>query len=72
MENKYYYMQGEVEKGDIIVFRGCHYIVSDITYQLFYEDSGYDVEFSTPKGNTYHWKQYFDGGHIIKRELKDN
>lgn len=58
---------GEIEKGDKIQLNGLVCIVDKVYYSDHYEGF-YDCEFIDTLGNYRHWKQYHDGGILIKED----
>ena len=56
----------EIKKGDIIKVQGTSLTVDKIFYQDF--DGFWDVEFLDAKGKCRKWKQFFDGGELIRKE----
>lgn len=53
------------EVGDVVACKGIRAEIAKIFYQECYE--GWDIEFIDTKGVYRHWKQYFDGGELIKQ-----
>jgi hypothetical protein len=72
MEQKVYENLGNVERGDVVFLYGVPYTVGDVLYQTFWEDSGYEIEFTSPKGKLLHWKQNVDGGYFVKGQYNIN
>jgi len=55
----------KIEIGDQIQYKGCNYTIQEIIYQDY--DNGYIFEGRTTDGEYRVWKQYYDGGALIKR-----
>ena len=58
----------QARKGDKIACMGITVTIAKIIYQEHYFD--WDIEFIDTDGNYRHWKQYFDGGHLIKKKRR--
>ena len=56
----------EANVGDKIVIKGRSVMIKEIIHQEFWERFGFDIEFLDGRGNYHHWKQYEDGGELIK------
>ena len=54
--------------GDKIRALGYEFEVAKILYQEYWERDGYDCEFIDSSGGYHHWKQWYDGGELIKAE----
>lgn len=57
--------------GDVVRVNGRDYVIAEITYQDFWErgadDDGWMIEFIDNKGDYHYWKQYLDGGELIRK-----
>lgn len=63
-------MNKEIKIGDSIKALGFTFKVAKILYQDHWDRFGYDVEFLDDKGRYHHWKQWDDGGEVIRAEKK--
>ena len=57
-----------IEVGDIISALGHAFTVAKIMYQDYWDRFGFDCEFLDDLGNYHHWKQWDDGGDVIRQE----
>lgn len=55
------------EIGDSICVQGRTYKIAKIISKDHYEREGWFLEFLDPQGHYHYWKQYCDGGEIIKQ-----
>ena len=55
----------KAHEGDKIRCMGITVTIGKILYQDFWDD--WDIEFIDTTGHYRHWKQYFDGGHLIRK-----
>ena len=58
----------EAKKGDKVRCMGITVTIDKILYQEFWDRYGWDIEFIDTYGNFRHWKQYDDGGLLIKMD----
>lgn len=58
----------EAKKGDKVRCMGITATIDKILYQEFWDRYGWDIEFIDTCGNYRHWKQYDDGGLLIKED----
>lgn len=56
-----------IKPGDLVVMDGRTYEVAVIYYQDHYEREGWFVKFRDTLGKLHYWKQYIDGGKLIRR-----
>ena len=59
-----------IEVGDSITALGYTFKVAKIICQDYWDRFGYDCEFLDDKGNYHHWKQWDDGGEVIRKEKR--
>lgn len=59
-----------IKPGDYITAYGHTYKVERILYQDYWDRFGYDCEFIDDRGAYHHWKQWDDGGQVLKPEKK--
>jgi len=57
-------MRTELKPGDIITCQRIRAIIKEITFQEYWEDDGYYVEFRDTNGVYRNWKQWVDGGTV--------
>lgn len=57
----------ELEPGDTIVCKGIKATIAKITFQEYWEGEGFYTEFTDTNGVYRNWKQWIDGGHVIKK-----
>lgn len=61
----------ECRAGDIVKVNGIKYEIAEIFYQFCSErgadDDGWLIEFIDTKGNYHYWKQYLDGGKLVRK-----
>lgn len=61
----------ECRAGDIVKVNGIKYEIAEIFYQFYSErgadDDGWLIEFIDTKGNYHYWKQYLDGGKLVRK-----
>lgn len=58
----------KLEVGDCIRCKGVTIKIKEIISQDYYEREGYFVEFIATDGTYGYWKQYIDGGKVIKNK----
>lgn len=56
----------DIEKGSIVTAYGRSYMVERVLYSEYWPREGYDIEFLDPRGGYHHWKQWYDGGSIVR------
>lgn len=59
----------EIKIGDVIECGGVKVEVGEILHQDYWNGYGWDVEFKDKNGNYRHWKQEYDGGKLIPKDL---
>lgn len=57
-----------VRTGDKILCMGAVVTIGKILYQEYFDD--WDIEFIDTAGYYRHWKQYFDGGQLIRKKKR--
>lgn len=57
----------EVNIGDSVHRRGRIYTIEKILSQSYWEGYGWDLEFVDTNSCYHHWKQYDDGGDLIRK-----
>lgn len=57
----------ELEPGDTIVCKGIKVTIAKITFQEYWEGEGFYTEFTDTNGVYRNWKQWIDGGNVIKK-----
>ena len=57
----------ELEPGDTIVCKGIKVTITKITFQEYWEGEGFYTEFTDTNGVYRNWKQWIDGGNVIKK-----
>lgn len=55
-----------VKVGDTIVCNGLRATVATIHYQDYFDESGFNIEFTSTDGVYRSWKQNLDGGELIR------
>lgn len=53
--------------GDAVTAYGKTYTVDRVLYSEYWDRYGYDIEFIDPRGGYHHWKQWDDGGDLVKK-----
>ena len=61
-----------IQSGDLITAQGHTYEIEVILYQDHFEEEGWFCEFRDTLGKLHYWKQYIDGGKLIRRNRLRN
>lgn len=61
-----HFNQAGINPGDNITAMGYTFTVARVLYS-YKERIGYDVEFIDSYGGYHHWKQWYDGGELIRQ-----
>lgn len=56
-----------LETGDKIKCKGITCTIKEITFQEYWEDDGFYIEFHDTNGVYRSWKQWVDGGKVIPK-----
>lgn len=56
----------KVLHGDKVTAMGFTFTVNEVLYQEYWNDDGFDCEFTDNKGNYHHWKQWEDKGNLLR------
>ena len=54
-----------LEPGDRICCQGITSEIKDITFQEYWDDDGFYIEFRDTNGYYRNWKQWTDGGKVL-------